>query len=349
MQHLKGKLRGEAERLVQHLNICASNYDTCWELLTHRYNNLQLLFTKQIQVFMGQPPVVKVTSYELKRLHDTSLETIHAIHNLGVNTATWDPILVHILTEKMDPDTYASYMEARKEPRELPSFDELISFLESKFTALEPVNRKNKSISTKQEQGTSRETTKQQLRSNKDYKSPLRTYHAFKNTSRTCPMCKSNHILIYCPEYQKLSPEEKMRTINQLNICKNCLYCHNAQKRNSNKTCKLCNKSHHTTLHELIATQHNVNKYTKSVSTISQPTATHVADNFDEILLATIELKVKSADGTYIQLRCLLDQGSQVNLITESAAQRLGLQRHKQDASISGIGITSSKCKGTYN
>ncbi|CAG9137988.1 unnamed protein product [Plutella xylostella] len=39
MQHLKGKLRGDAERLIQHLHISSENYDAAWDLLTHRYNN----------------------------------------------------------------------------------------------------------------------------------------------------------------------------------------------------------------------------------------------------------------------------------------------------------------------
>ena len=39
MQHLKTKLKGEAEKIVQHLGISAENYTSCWELITHRYDN----------------------------------------------------------------------------------------------------------------------------------------------------------------------------------------------------------------------------------------------------------------------------------------------------------------------
>jgi hypothetical protein len=91
MQHLKGKLRREAERIVQHLTLSAENYKACWEILTHRYNNKQLLFTRQIQTFINQPSIQAQTSFELKRLYDTSLETIHAIHNLGIETTSSYP------------------------------------------------------------------------------------------------------------------------------------------------------------------------------------------------------------------------------------------------------------------
>ncbi|KAH9645553.1 hypothetical protein HF086_005202 [Spodoptera exigua] len=57
-------------------------------------------------------------------------------------------------------------------------------------------------------------------------------------------------------------------------------------------------------------------------------------------------VKVKSADGTYVTLRGLLDQGSQINLITENAAQLLRLPRKKLDAAVTGIGSTSRTCKG---
>lgn len=144
MQHLKGKLRGEAERLIQHLHISADNYETAWELLTHRYNNPQLLFTKQIEIFLNQPVAHKQSAFEIRRLYDTSRECIHAIQNLGIDTSTWDPLLVHLIAKKLDRETYSDYKEARKSPRDLPSLSELMDFLEGKFNALEPIHMKER-------------------------------------------------------------------------------------------------------------------------------------------------------------------------------------------------------------
>ncbi|KAH9637919.1 hypothetical protein HF086_014513 [Spodoptera exigua] len=64
-------------------------------------------------------------------LYDTTTECIHAIHNLGVNTNAWDPLLVHLLCKKLDTDTQTDYREARVEPRKLPKLDELMTFLEA--------------------------------------------------------------------------------------------------------------------------------------------------------------------------------------------------------------------------
>ncbi|CAG9136294.1 unnamed protein product [Plutella xylostella] len=348
MQHLKGKLKGEAERLVQHLCISSDNYDTCWEILTHRYDNKQSLFTHQIQIFMNQSPIQAQTAKALKNLHDISMETIHAIQNLGIDTLSWDPILVHIVTEKLDPDTYASYMETRKAPRELPTFDELMDFLESKFVALEPLTSK-KISTTKQQQQQAKESTPksstfnfQQHGRTKNFQSKG-VYHT--KQGRHCPLCKNEHILFHCEQFTSMAPETKCRTISQLNVCKNCLYCHGNKQCNSTKRCKECNGQHNTSLHEIYHLTPEKPKLTNKPTTSSQRNTNHVAGEFD-VLLATVQVKVMSSNGTYIQMRALLDQGSQVSLITENAAQRLGLPRKHMNATVSGVGTVSNHSRG---
>ncbi|KAF9405100.1 hypothetical protein HW555_014012, partial [Spodoptera exigua] len=66
----------------------------------------------------------------------------------------------------------------------------------------------------------------------------------------------------------------------------------------------------------------------------------------EELLLTTLSINVRCSDGTYITLRALLDQGSQISLISENAVQRLGLQRRRYNASVSGIGSGASQSKG---
>ncbi|KAF9815948.1 hypothetical protein SFRURICE_009846, partial [Spodoptera frugiperda] len=67
----------------------------------------------------------------------------------------------------------------------------------------------------------------------------------------------------------------------------------------------------------------------KTVDYLEKPHHLYADDT--EILLTTVQVKVKTADGTFITLRGLLDQGSQINLITENAAQLLRLSRTKFD------------------
>ncbi|CAF4958507.1 unnamed protein product [Pieris macdunnoughi] len=65
-----------------------------------------------------------------------------------------------------------------------------------------------------------------------------------------------------------------------------------------------------------------------------------------EILLATVIIKIQAADGSYKNMRALLDQGSQISIISENAAQLLKIPRQKCNGYISGIGNTENNCKG---
>lgn len=377
MQHLKGKVKGEAERLIQHLNISAENYDIAWEILTHRYNNPQVLFTTQIETFLNQPSISKQTSYEIKRLYDTTTECIHAIHNLGVDTSTWDPILVHLLTKKLDSDTYSAYKEARKSPRDLASLDELMTFLESKFIALEPTHtsKKEKENSAPAKLTSAYQPNKPIInksfkQNNYNYKLTSRGYQAAYTSTCKCPLCNFNHELYKCEKFISMPAETKMRTVEKLQLCKNCLFKHSINKCNSNKRCKECNGEHHTRLHDALAgSSHSTTSQEKPPLAITAPqpppnkpfskphTANHVNADDEEVLLTTVLIKIKAKDGNYVTLRALLDQCSQISLISENAAQLLGLPRQKASLSVFGVGVTpkssrssvSLECKSIYD
>lgn len=347
MQHLKGKLKGEAQRIIQHLTVSTDNYKTAWELLYHRYNNVQLLFTRHIEVFLNQRSMEKQTSSEIKRLYDTTMECIHAIHNLGVDTTTWDPIIVHLLMKKLDPDTRTDYMESRAKPRELPSFDELMTFLDGKFTALEPMSKKEKD---------SWQSVKQNIMHKNKEKSSFgpankivfhkSSYVAAANNN--CIVCnKPNHSPFQCMKFEAMSPEMKVKTITKCRLCKNCLFVHEKNVCNSTKRCKICNLEHNTLLHDAYnGPKANENSTTTPKPSPRQQYANHVTSDDDEILLTTVQIRVRAADNTYMTLRALLDQGSQITLISENAAQRLGLPRHQFSASVTGVGSSIKKSKG---
>ncbi|XP_026736702.1 uncharacterized protein LOC113500191 [Trichoplusia ni] len=65
-----------------------------------------------------------------------------------------------------------------------------------------------------------------------------------------------------------------------------------------------------------------------------------------DILLATAQVNVLGVDGTYKTMRALIDQGSQTSIISENAAQQLGIHRRRCKGSIFGIGAKESNCKG---
>lgn len=345
MQHLKSKLRGEAERLVQHLTISADNYETCWNILQQRYDNIRLLFTYHANELLNQPNIQLATASNIKRMHDTTMENLNAISNLHVKTEDWDPLLVHILLQKLDAETKQSYIESLKNSREIPKLCDFICFLENKFMALESSGKPSRSNMDKHQNLEKPYTpfNKGYNKPNQPHTSKFHSSKAFYNSIIKCPKCTKQHGLYNCKQFLDLAANERLTTANKLGVCKNCLFNHNGNKCTSTKRCKQCNKAHNTLLHDSLASE-NESGNSKGGHQVN----THLRNDFQkEVLLATAQIQVKSSSGSFLTLRALLDQGSQVTLITEDAAQRLNIKRHKLDAIISGIGAApTNKCKG---
>lgn len=65
--------------------------------------------------------------------------------------------------------------------------------------------------------------------------------------------------------------------------------------------------------------------------------------NKNTVLLSTALIYIKITSGQYEPFRALIDQGSQAYLISESAAQLLGLPRYKSDIGTSNFSKAKHK------
>lgn len=355
MQFLKAKVKGEAERLIQHLTISSDNYSICWDILQHRYNNKKMIFSSHINILMNLPVMQTASVNHLKRIHDTTHETLNAIKNLGADITSWDPLIVHILCQKLDSDTHSEYMKSVKEPRELPLLSEFLSFLENEFTSMESSKRKQENSNQKQQ--VSKSSNKYDNRKSFDYK---QSYQSNKDVSQsisskkflsnnTCPVCGNQHGIFYCKKFLEMSTANKKQCMHKYNLCQNCLYDHYGNECFSTKRCRECDGCHNTILHDMY--KQTSSQQENSTRSNQRNSNSHVAqqDETPEILLSTAMIKVQKFDGTYQTMRALIDQGSQTSLITENAAQQLALPRQRCKGVISGIGAKDNTCKGVIN
>ncbi|XP_075986344.1 uncharacterized protein LOC142983392 [Anticarsia gemmatalis] len=358
MQYLKTKLKGEAERLVQHLSISGDNYDSCWEILSHRYDNRRLQFTSFMSTMQNIPAIQHPNANNMKRMHDVITECMNGLGNMGVEVSNWGPMIVYNMSQKLDSITLNEYTKETQNNRELPNLEEFLGFLELKFLAYETAK------------GCSKETIENKIHRpnnrgwNNNYKpnnfpnkqqdmKKLGYSKIFHASYGQCPLCYKDHVLMQCDKFIDMDIAQRNKTVAKLKVCKNCLYSHGNVACSSKKTCRECNLKHHTLLHfnKPVYNDSNVRRdqdrnSNPGPSTSTTPGAHHLATDGTEVLLTTIQIKVQSADGNYVTLRGLLDQGSQTNLISENAAQLLRLPRSKFDAAITGIGSTSRNCKG---
>lgn len=347
MQHLKTRLKGEAERLVQHLSISADNYTSCWDILNQRYDNRRLQFSSYMNTMLQLPVIQKPDAYNLKKLHDVTTECLNGLTNIGFDITSWDPMIVHQMSQKLDSGTYNEYIKTLHDNREVPTLQEFLMYLENQFMAFETMKTSKKDIPSTEK------SAEKSSRKNFDQKKWPKSYHT---SYGKCPLCKDSHVLMRCQRFIDLDTKQRNSAVAKMRLCKNCLFSHENETCNSTKTCKECNMKHHTLLH-----YSNYNKNTPSTSNENQrsgqrpsretetPSSNHLSATEMEVLLTTVQVKIKSIDGTYITLRALVDQGSQVNLITETAAQLLRLPRNKLTAKISGVGSVSGDCRGRVN
>lgn len=63
---------------------------------------------------------------------------------MGIGSSSWDPVFFRSIAKKIDTPSFSEYMVARKSPRDVPDFDKFMEFLEAKFIALEPMNKKQR-------------------------------------------------------------------------------------------------------------------------------------------------------------------------------------------------------------
>ena len=149
-----------------------------------------------------------------------------------------------------------------------------------------------------------------------------------------------------------MSHENRLARVRKHNLCLNCLrQGHYASQCKSTRRCEECNGKHHTLLH-----------HGSKVETKSSPEKTeengngsianhHTNGRQGSILLMTCQVIIRAPDGATVQVRALLDSGSEASFITERMAQQLRLSRRRQGPTITCIGgsMPQIRSKGLVN
>ncbi|XP_055838743.1 uncharacterized protein LOC129906826 [Episyrphus balteatus] len=139
---LRANVTGDAHSLIQHFQPTDKNYDVAWKTLVDRFDNRRLLLTAQLTKLLSQSPAIGTAS-SIKRMHDTTKEGMQAISNLGFDTSSWDPIIVHLILQKLDKESRTLFEQSLDDPRSSPTLDELLKFVESRFQTLEAISSRD--------------------------------------------------------------------------------------------------------------------------------------------------------------------------------------------------------------
>lgn len=322
--YLKSRLRGEPLKIIEGVSVCGDTYLSTLDLLIERYDNQYLLTNSHLKALFELSAVSTNNISALRNLIIETKQHLRSIQSLKVPIENWDPIIIFMLTQKLDNATKLAW-ELHKPRKDQATLNEFYKFIEERCISLESVN------STQQKQNTvayhqQSKPYHQQIRSTK---SMIAT-----NYNKQCSVCNDKyHRIYYCPKFLQLPYEEKMKIVKQLNLCTNCLrQGHNISECYA-AHCSTCNKKHNTLLH-------NQQSDTQNVTTLcSQERA---ENNGSIVLLSTAIVHIKDVQGQPVKCRAVLDSGSQSHFITQDLVRRLQLPKRKIKTTINGIASSTT-------
>ncbi|GFW83536.1 integrase catalytic domain-containing protein [Trichonephila clavipes] len=154
-------------------------------------------------------------------------------------------------------------------------------------------------------------------------------------TKPNCVLCKGNnfHPLSKCYQFKKLSVEDRVEVVKRNNLCFRCFLSHRLKECRSEKNC-FCLRPHNSLIHfsrdktrnptptsnlNLDAPTFVPGQIEGSVEANSQ--SQFVATGFEKgrlknVFLSTVRALVKNKYSQWVEVRCLLDVGSQSCLCT---------------------------------
>ncbi|XP_024885139.1 uncharacterized protein LOC112463171, partial [Temnothorax curvispinosus] len=340
MYYLRSSLKGRAAEVIQALESSAANYEIAWTLLKKRFEDKTAIASRHLQLLLDIPVIQKESGGQLRKTLDSMLRHIRAIEQLGANT--WDAVVIHLLTSKLDSMTRREWRAHAKE-RENLTVGTLTDFLEDRCLILEPENIKpetNKTQSAARSEGRASSQPNKATQSNS-----FANTSDEKQASRKCAYCKEESHLIYsCHKFRDLGVPKRQSVVNELKLCRNCLRSNHIAANCMSTHCRKCEGKHNTLLHpndQSVEANNQSNSSSNSDTSKGVAlTSTSIPEHFSpyRVILSTARVWIHDRSGARVECRVLLDSGSQFNFITRELCERLKLSTHEQDFSVKGIG-----------
>ncbi len=240
LEYLKSCLTvgSEAERTIQRFQMTDQNYAAAWDRLNEKYDNKRILQDTQIEAIIDRREIKIETAKEIRELLDVVQESLEALKNMDVETTSWDPILVVLVKRKLPFKTREEW-EKELNPTDVPTYAQLIAFLEKRYRTLESLELVG---------GVSSDIAN---RSKSTFNSKPKSSQSSENRT-SCVACNNAvHSLMICETFLNMSLSHRSAFVNAKRLCRNCLAIgHVIKDCKSTKRCFKCNRNHHTLLHK---------------------------------------------------------------------------------------------------
>ncbi|UYV61696.1 hypothetical protein LAZ67_1005939, partial [Cordylochernes scorpioides] len=321
-QYLNASVKGPAEKLIRGFPISDKNYQQAWDTLCNRFNNKRELAFSQINKIFSIRPLKSISAGSLYEILDVCNEGIRNLSVLGLEKNTLTDLILINFFEKRIGEALRKEWELTLQNEEYPTFENFVNFLEKHARSLQGMR-----IPLFQEQKTSSKN--------------MMAHGLYVNKGQNCILCHQIHKLNDCHRFINLPLPKKWELVKKHKLCQNCLRAnHEISKCRITSRCKNCKQNHHTLLHEYNSEPSIPQPTTSQEMLISTNTICNAMplETETNILLSTALIKVKAKDGSFVLCRALVDNGSQISLISEQCCHKLGLEKRKNSYTLKGVG-----------
>ncbi|UYV72361.1 hypothetical protein LAZ67_9002779, partial [Cordylochernes scorpioides] len=321
-QYLNASVKGPAEKLIRGFPISDKNYQQAWDTLCNRFNNKRELAFSQINKIFSIRPLKSISAGSLYEILDVCNEGIRNLSVLGLEKNTLTDLILINFFEKRIGEALRKEWELTLQNEEYPTFENFVNFLEKHARSLQGMR-----IPLFQEQKTSSKN--------------MMAHGLYVNKGQNCILCHQIHKLNDCHRFINLPLPKKWELVKKHKLCQNCLRAnHEISKCLITSRCKNCKQNHHTLLHEYNSEPSIPQPTTSQEMLISTNTICNAMplETETNILLSTALIKVKAKDGSFVLCRALVDNGSQISLISEQCCHKLGLEKRKNSYTLKGVG-----------
>lgn len=135
--YLLSCLSGDALAVVKAIPLSANNYALAWEALSVRFDNKRLLASAHLDKLFAFKPITHQSFPALTSFINTFKENVAIIKALGVNDLS-SFLLFHMGSRVLDPTTIQLF-ESNASNSTIPTFDELLNFVQQRCRILENV------------------------------------------------------------------------------------------------------------------------------------------------------------------------------------------------------------------
>ena len=216
---MKRALKGNAARLLSSITVTDANYAIARDILSDRFQNKRALVKAHIKAMMSIPKGHQENVGILRNVQEILDQNRRALENQGVNVKECDFLLLHLVTEKLDPETRKEW-ELSSTGSDLQTYDQFKDFLERRCRALESSCEVSKSqkfqsvlpASAKH----SSETRSSQWRSSgsRPPENGSSKTGVYSGVAELCFCCGENHRIQACQTFNDLITEDKLKMVN---------------------------------------------------------------------------------------------------------------------------------------